>query len=124
METTAQPLKLAGYVGFHNLPNQFHRKSIKQGFDFTLMVVGESGLGKSSLINSLFGTALYPAKQQQQLTTETPKTVEIQSVAAEFEENGVKLRLTCIDTPGFGDFVNNHDCWQPILDNIKARFIL
>ena len=48
------------YVGFANLPNQVHRKSVKKGFEFTLMVVGESGLGKSTLINSLFLTDLYP----------------------------------------------------------------
>lgn len=29
-----------GYVGFANLPNQVHRKSVKRGFEFTLMVVG------------------------------------------------------------------------------------
>ena len=28
---------------------QVHRKSVKRGFDFTLMVVGEAGLGKSTL---------------------------------------------------------------------------
>uniref|UniRef100_A0A8C1S0I2 Septin 5b n=1 Tax=Cyprinus carpio TaxID=7962 RepID=A0A8C1S0I2_CYPCA len=47
------------YVGFATLPNQVHRKSVKKGFDFTLMVAGESGLGKSTLINSLFLTDLY-----------------------------------------------------------------
>lgn len=52
----------SGYVGFANLPNQVHRKSVKKGFEFTLMVVGESGLGKSTLINSLFLTDLYPGK--------------------------------------------------------------
>ena len=44
------------YVGFANLPNQVHRKFVKKGFEFTLMVVGESGLGKTTLINSLFMT--------------------------------------------------------------------
>ncbi|CAB1315768.1 unnamed protein product [Coregonus sp. 'balchen'] len=47
------------YVGFATLPNQVHRKSVKKGFEFTLMVVGESGLGKSTLVNSLFLTDLY-----------------------------------------------------------------
>jgi len=33
--------KLLGYVGFANLPNQVHRKSVRKGFQFTAMVVGQ-----------------------------------------------------------------------------------
>ena len=29
------------YIGFANLPNQVYRKSVKKGFDFTLMLIGE-----------------------------------------------------------------------------------
>ncbi|XP_061558205.1 septin-4-like isoform X6 [Phycodurus eques] len=47
------------YVGFAALPNQVHRKAVKKGFAFTPMVAGESGLGKSTLINGLFLTDLY-----------------------------------------------------------------
>ena len=36
-----QPKSLDSYVGFANLPNQLYRKSVKQGFEFTLMVVGK-----------------------------------------------------------------------------------
>ncbi|KAJ3082115.1 hypothetical protein HK102_001911 [Quaeritorhiza haematococci] len=114
--------KLNGYVGFHNLPNQVHRKSVKKGFQFTLMVVGESGLGKSTLVNTLFNTSLYPNKDAKEPTPETPKTVDIQTISADIEENGVKLKLTVIDTPGFGDFVNNEESWRPILENIEARY--
>jgi hypothetical protein len=34
--------KLTGFVGFANLPNQWHRKSVRKGFSFNVMVVGES----------------------------------------------------------------------------------
>lgn len=27
-----------------------------------------------------------------------------------------------MDTPGFGDFVNNDDSWRPIVENIEQRF--
>ncbi|KAJ3268075.1 fork head transcription factor Sep1, partial [Blyttiomyces sp. JEL0837] len=114
--------KLVGPVGFSNLPNQVHRKSIKKGFQFTLMVVGESGLGKSTLVNTLFNTTLYPNKEMKEPTGEVPKTVEIQTISADIEENGVKLKLTVIDTPGFGDFIDNEDSWRPILENIEARY--
>ena len=34
-------------MGFATLPNQVHRKSVKKGFDFTLMVAGRAGAGQS-----------------------------------------------------------------------------
>jgi len=111
-----------GYVGFANLPNQVHRRSVRKGFNFTAMVVGESGLGKSTLINTLFNTTLYPGKEALPPSAERPKTVSIESISADIEENGVRLRLTVVDTPGFGDFVNNHDSWKPIVDDIDSRF--
>ena len=47
--------KLMGYVGFANLPNQVHRKSVRKGFQFTAMVVGQS------LLHPLFvATCLTP----------------------------------------------------------------
>lgn len=36
-----QQKNLDGYVGFASLPNQVYRKSVKRGFEFTLMVVGK-----------------------------------------------------------------------------------
>ena len=46
-------------IGFHNISKQIHKKVIKQGFDFTLLVAGGSGLGKSTFINTLFVQDLY-----------------------------------------------------------------
>ncbi|KAJ6001854.1 hypothetical protein N7499_002279 [Penicillium canescens] len=115
--------KLTGYVGFANLPNQWHRKSVRKGFNFNVMVVGESGLGKSTLVNTLFNTSLYPPKERTGPNADIiPKTVSIQSTSADIEENGVRLRLSVIDTPGFGDFVNNDDSWRPIVENIEQRY--
>ncbi len=37
------------------------------------------------------------------------KTVSIDASTVEIEERGVKLRLTVVDTPGYGDAINNND---------------
>jgi septin 7 len=42
--------KLTGYVGFANLPNQWHRKSVRKGFNFNVMVVGKYPWRRCSLI--------------------------------------------------------------------------
>uniref|UniRef100_A0A8C2PDK7 Septin 4 n=1 Tax=Capra hircus TaxID=9925 RepID=A0A8C2PDK7_CAPHI len=102
------------YVGFATLPNQVHRKSVKKGFDFTLMVAGESGLGKSTLVNSLFLTDLYRDRKLLSAEERIMQTVEITKHAVDIEEKGVKLRLTIVDTPGFGDAVNNTEWLRPL----------
>ncbi|XP_040100143.1 septin-4 isoform X2 [Oryx dammah] len=110
------------YVGFATLPNQVHRKSVKKGFDFTLMVAGESGLGKSTLVNSLFLTDLYRDRKLLSAEERIMQTVEITKHAVDIEEKGVKLRLTIVDTPGFGDAVNNTECWKPVAEYIDQQF--
>ena len=40
-------------------------------------------------------------------TERITQTVEITKHVVDIEEKGVKLRLTIVDTPGFGDAVNN-----------------
>jgi len=113
---------MASYVGFANLPNQVHRKTVKRGFEFTLMVVGESGLGKSTLINSLFLTDLYFDRKVPAASDRIKSTLEIQTSAVEIEERGVKLKLTVVDTPGFADSLDCSQSFQPIVQYVEQQF--
>ena len=47
------------FVGFGALPDQVYNKAVRKGFEFSLMVVGASGLGKSTMVNSMFLTDIY-----------------------------------------------------------------
>ena len=140
------PKKCSGFVGFANLPNQVYRKAVKKGFDFTLMVVGESGLGKSTLINSMFLTDIYQADSSTSgMNKKLPKTLNISEETVKMVENEVQLSLTVVDTPGtnptktamplalfspnfppfligFGDAVNNDECWTPVINHVEKQF--
>ncbi|XP_020893940.1 septin-2 [Exaiptasia diaphana] len=121
-KNTAKEGQETGYVGFANLPNQVHRKSVKKGFEFTLMVVGESGLGKSTLVESLFLTDLYDDTSLSPAINRMHQTVSIDTNTVEIEEKGIKLKLTVVDTPGFGDAIDNSSCWQSIVNYIDKQF--
>ncbi|XP_071850271.1 septin-2-like isoform X1 [Apostichopus japonicus] len=110
------------FIGFATLPDQVHRKSVKKGFEFTLMVVGESGLGKSTLVNSLFLTELYKQRAVLNAEEKISQTVEIERSTQDIEEGGVRLKLTVVDTPGFGDAVNNTDSFTPIVTYVDDQF--
>lgn len=48
------------------------------------------------------------------------RTVKIETSTVEIEERGVKLRLTVVDTPGYGDGMDNKD-WS-VLSGRKTCF--
>ncbi|KHJ88686.1 cell division protein, partial [Oesophagostomum dentatum] len=108
------------YWGFANFPNQVFRRAIKDGFNFTLMVVGRSGLGKSTFINTLFMAEINDLKEA---PAPTGSTVRIEEKHVKLVENTVKLNLTLVDTPGFGDAVNNTRCWEPIINYVDGKFL-
>ncbi|XP_059527349.1 septin-9 isoform X2 [Myotis daubentonii] len=112
-----------GYVGIDSILEQMRRKAMKQGFEFNIMVVGQSGLGKSTLINTLFKSKISRKSVQPPSSEERiPKTIEIKSITHDIEEKGVRMKLTVIDTPGFGDHINNENCWQPIMKFINDQY--
>lgn len=78
-------------------------------------------MGKSTLINTIFASHLIDSKGRMQPDETIRSTTEIQAVSHVVEENGVRLRLNIVDTPGYGDLVNNDRCWDPIVKYIKDQ---
>ena len=50
------------------------------------------------------------------------RTVQLDANTVEIEERGVKLRLTVVDTPGFGDAIDNSDSFEQIIKYIDQQF--
>ncbi|XP_068824436.1 septin-12 isoform X2 [Capricornis sumatraensis] len=102
-----------GYVGIEAVLDQLKIKAMKMGFEFNIMVVGQSGLGKSTMVNTLFKSKIWKSTMPG-LRVPMPQTLQLHSVTHVIEENGVKLKLTVTDTPGFGDQINNDKCLRPL----------
>ncbi|XP_078509219.1 septin-8 isoform X4 [Lissotriton helveticus] len=110
-------LSLGGHVGFDSLPDQLVSKSVTQGFCFNILCVGETGIGKSTLMNTLFNTTFETeeASHYENGVRLRPRTYDLQ-------ESSVNLKLTIVDTVGFGDQINKDDSYRPVVDYIDTQF--
>lgn len=119
-ETVIQPQK---YVGFDTITSQIENRLLKRGFSFNIMVVGRSGLGKTTLVNTLFSSKLAETLGRRSADEPTEKTTEIKVHSHPLVENNVRLNVNVIDTPGFGDQINNEKCWEPLVKYIKEQHL-
>jgi len=112
-----RPLKLGGHVGFDSLPDQLVNKSVQGGFSFNILSIGETGVGKSTLADSLFNTSFDAAPE-----SHGEAGVRLKAHTYELQESNVNLKLTLVDTVGYGDQINKQDSFSSIVDYIDSQF--
>ena len=101
------------------------RKTLKKGIQFTLMVVGQSGSGRSTFINSLCGQQVVEPSSTIPLATDdsVERDFRLREENVELEDNeGVKISLSIIDTPGFGDSLDNSSNFNIVTDYLKHQY--
>lgn len=119
------PLKKDYIIGIDSIPQQREALIAHKGGHLTIMLAGQSGLGKTTFVNTLFGTSILPSIWDE-VGEASPnvtfkKTTSIVRHQAIVEENGISLKLTVIDTPGFGDSSNNSFSWGSIANYIDEQ---
>ncbi|KAI8818057.1 Septin-domain-containing protein [Fimicolochytrium jonesii] len=112
--------RLTEPLGMAELPAQRVRNSKRRPYSLNIMVVGESGLGKTTFMNTLFNAPLTEELGPRNLSS--TKTVSIDPTTYELTEEGVTLQLTVIDTPGFGDQLNRETNFDPIVEYIDEQY--
>ncbi|XP_016298797.1 septin-10 isoform X1 [Sinocyclocheilus anshuiensis] len=117
MDMNARPLALSGHVGFDSLPDQLVNKSTSQGFCFNILCIGETGIGKSTLMDTLFNTNF----ENFESSHFEPK-VRLRAQTYDLQESNVRLKLTVVNTVGFGDQMNKQQSYQHIVDYIDTQF--
>jgi len=101
-------------IDYEEIVNQIYRQEMNRTHEFNLMLVGLSGIGKSSLVRSLFQGLIKPKE-----VDGGPRLNEYREI---IEENGVRLRLGCIETSNF----ESHDkklYTECIEDRLKKFFV-
>ncbi|KAJ2726561.1 Cell division control protein 11 [Coemansia sp. Benny D115] len=104
-------------------PSSYRYKSEKRGMIYNIMLVGESGLGRRTFLNTLCEREVIPppeAPNPEAANVADPMKFDTYEV--NLEEEGTRISLTVIDTPGFGDGLNNTDCFKQLQDYIEAQF--
>ncbi|KKA26465.1 hypothetical protein TD95_000124, partial [Thielaviopsis punctulata] len=101
------------------------KKNVKKGIQFCLMVCGASGTGRTTFVNTLCGKTVLSHKDCDDPNTAhieegvkiTPVTVEL-----ELDEEGSRISLTIVDTPGFGDQIDNEASFSEIVGYLERQY--
>jgi cell division control protein 11 len=99
------------------------RRSKAKGVQFTVMVVGASGTGRTTFVNTLCESQVLAHKEcDNPETAAHEKSVSIKPVNVDIEEDGLRISLTIVDTPGFGDNVDNDLAFQEIVTYLERQY--
>jgi len=99
------------------------KKNVKKGIQFCLMVCGASGTGRTTFVNTLCGKPVLEHKESDDPSTaHVEEGVKIEPVTVELEEEGTRISLTIVDTPGFGDQIDNEASFGEIVGYLERQY--
>ncbi|KAF8629853.1 hypothetical protein AX15_003215 [Amanita polypyramis BW_CC] len=105
------------------MPITTRRRNKVKGVQFTVMVVGASGSGRTTFVNTLCEAPILDHKASDDPDkAHLEDSVSIKPVTVELEEDGLRISLTIVDTPGFGDNIDNRNTFQEIVDYLERQF--
>jgi cell division control protein 11 len=84
------------------------------------MVVGASGLGRTTFVNTLCERSILAYRPDNQPFADGE--MQIVQHQVDLEEEGVKISLTIVDTPGFGDSINNEFCFKQLVEYVERQY--
>uniref|UniRef100_A0A0K0FB44 Septin-2 (inferred by orthology to a D. melanogaster protein) n=1 Tax=Strongyloides venezuelensis TaxID=75913 RepID=A0A0K0FB44_STRVS len=111
-------LKPDGSIGIETLPYQLTKRANNLRFQFNILCVGETGIGKTTLVESLFNR-----KFELEPCSRDLKKVDLCVNQCEITEGTVTCKLRIVETAGYGDHMIDKDHGTKlIVDYIDEQF--
>ena len=107
--------------GLSYLPSQCEKISSLTGGTLTILLVGERGTGKTSFINSLFGSNLINENSEDKDIGDN-KSISVHRF--ELVEDNIKLDLRVIETIDYGNSFNSNASWITLSKYVDDQFKL
>ncbi|KAK9460902.1 Septin-domain-containing protein [Lipomyces oligophaga] len=101
------------------------KKNVKKGIQFCIMVAGISGTGRTTFLNTLCGQEVLTSAAAASFDPKEAhidKGITIHPITVDLEEDGARISLTIVDTPGFGDNINNESCFSEIMGYLERQY--
>ncbi|KAF8248168.1 putative septin AspA [Wilcoxina mikolae CBS 423.85] len=99
------------------------KKQMKKGIQFCLMVCGASGTGRTTFVNTLCGKQVLHSKDDDDaVNAHVEEGVRIKPITVELDEEGTRISLTIVDTPGFGDQIDNEASFGEISGYLERQY--
>ncbi|KAI0004085.1 septin [Russula compacta] len=83
----------------------------------SFVLLGASGTGRTTFVNTLCESEVLSHK-----VCDSPRLRMLSLCLLELDEDGVRIALTIVDTPGFGDNIDNEFAFQEIVGYLERQY--
>ena len=104
-------------IGLSQIIEQRCKITIEKGITYNVMVMGQIGVGKTTLINSLFNTNILDTEHES-------SDIQLQKNKFILENDTMRLNFTCIETTQYGNQRDNSFVWTPITTYLDEQIKL
>lgn len=92
------------------------RKFLKRGLQLSVLVLGQSGTGKSTFINAICDQDIIATNRS------APSDLILEEHNAKIHEGGTQINLDITMAPGFGDLIDNQSSIGKIVEFIDDQY--